>query len=1025
MKFAFAICFLLSAFLLQAQQRTVSGTVTSNSNNAPLAGATVQSGKQTVITDSQGRFSLTVNTGDIITVSYIGMLTNAVKVSGSNEISIALNPGASDLNTVIVTGYQTQKKADLTGAVAVVKVADIKDIPTGNAMKSLQGRVPGVFITSNGNPNGAATVRIRGIGTIGNNDPLYVIDGVPTKRGLEELNQSDIESIQVLKDASSASIYGSRAANGVIIVTTKKGKKGYSRIDFNTSLSLEYYNSKLETLNTQQRGEAYWRGAVNDGTNPNNNPIYQFDWNGDFNNPVLNKVVLPEFIDAAKTMRPADTYWYDEIARTSLLQSYNISFANGGEKGNSLFSLSYFDNAGVLKESFSKRITARMNTDYSFFKNRLKVGENLSATYTKGSLINIGDVLFTALVQQPIVPVHSEDGGWGGPASGMTDRHNPVRLIEDNKQNKSHFFRIFGNVFADLEIIKNLHFRTSFGVDYNGIYQRTLRKSYVSGYLSDPSNLSSTSQTIDGNWVWQNTLNYNIDLGKHRFEALAGTENIQYLNQAFSGSRQGYVLENIDYAYLGAGSSNTLNGGSGTGYTLASLFGKLNYAYNNKYLLSGTIRRDGSSRFGKANRYGVFPAFSAGWRIGEEDFIKDNIPAISDLKIRYGWGKNGNQEIANNAAYSLYSAIYGTDHVFDIDRGTAYDFSGTGTGQLPSGFVRSQLGNDSLKWESTTQSNFGIDFGLFSNRLVGSIDYFNKKTSDILINPGYLAVIGEGGNRWSNGASMENRGWELQLSYNTNLSKDLEFTVAGNIATYRNKVTFLPDEVLTAYPGNGVDKTIIDKPINARFGFITDGLFQSQEEVDAAPAQPGKGIGRIRYRDLNKDNQINDADRDYIGNFNPDFTYGLNLGLRYKQFDLSLFFQGVQGIDIYNDALTYTDFSSIWVGTNWGARVLDAWSPTNKSSSIPALTLVNGNNEGRSSTYYVESGSYLRLRNVQLSYTLRDKWKGLRFNSAQFFIQGSNLFLIKSKSFTAPDPEAANYNYPIPSMGTIGINLSF
>lgn len=1026
MKLFLTISAIFLSSLLHAQQKLIRGRVINNATSVPLAGATVQAGNLSVTTDSLGQFSIRANVGELVTASYVGMISASVKITvATDNLSLLLNQGSVDLNTVVVTGYQTQKKADLTGAVSVVNISEIKDIPTGNAIKSIQGRVPGVFITSSGTPSGASTVRIRGIGTLGNNDPLYVVDGIPTKRGLEELNQNDIESIQVLKDASSASIYGSRAANGVIIITTKRGKKGYSRIDLNASASVEYYNTKLKTLNTQQRGEAYFRAAINDRSDPNNNQIYQFDWNNDFDNPVLNKVVLPEYIDVAQTMRPANTYWYDEIAQTSLLQSYNLSFSNGSERGSSLFSVSYFDNKGIVKETFNRKVTARANADYSFFNNRLRIGENLSASYIQNSLVPIGDVLFTALVQQPIVPVNTVDGGWGGPASGMTDRHNPVRLIQDNKQNKSHFVRLFGNAFADLEIIKNLHLRSTFGVDYNGSYQRTLRKSYVSGFLSDPSNQVATSQLIEGNWIWQNTLNYNFEIDRNRFELLAGSEQIKYLNQNFSASRQGYVLENIDYSYLDAGSANVQNGGIGSAYSLASFFGKVNYSYDNKYLLSGTLRRDGSSRFGKANRYGTFPAFSAGWRLSEETFIKQSVPVISDLKVRYGWGKNGNQEIANNAVNSLYSAIYGTSHVFDNDRGTAYDITGAGTGQLPSGFVRTQLGNDSLKWESTTQSNFGIDFGLLDNKLSGSLDYFVKKTSDILINPGYLAVIGEGGNRWLNGASMENSGWEFLLSYNTTLTKDIDVTITGNIATYRNKVTKLPDEVLTAYPGNGTDKTIIGRPINSRFGFIADGLFQTEEEVTNSPSQPGKGLGRIRFRDLNKDNIINDQDRDYIGNFNPDFTYGINFAFRYKNFDLSFFIQGVKGIDVYNDYITFTNFSSLWPGTNWGERVMDAWTPANTGSTIPALTLVNRNDEGRSSTYYVENGSYVRLRNVQLSYTLRDKWKALRFQSAQLFIQGNNLVLLKSKSFSATDPETVNYSYPIPSIGTIGINLTF
>ncbi|MEZ2442362.1 SusC/RagA family TonB-linked outer membrane protein [Chitinophaga sp. RCC_12] len=1022
-KLFYLLPMLLFGLFAIAQQRNITGTVISKQNRTPLPGVTVQSGNRNTITNGSGQFTLPAAVGEVLNFSYIGMKPMSLKAA-EGSMSVEMEDNATDLNQVIVTGYQTQKKADLTGAVSVVNVSEIKDIPLGNPVKALQGRVPGVFITSNGDPNSNATVRIRGIGTLGNNDPLYVVDGIPTKRGLQELNQNDIESIQVLKDASAATIYGSRAANGVIIVTTKRAKKGYSRITADVSASLQDYSTKLKTLNTEGRGRAYWQAAVNDRTDPNNNQIYQYDWNGDFNNPVLNKINLPEFIDAAKTMKPADTYWYDEIAQTSLLQTYNVSIANGNERGNSYFSVGMYNNKGIVKETQQRKITARFNTDYSFFKGRLKIGENLSATYIRDALVPATDILFAALVQQPVVPVHTVDGGWGGPAPGMTDRQNPVRLIEDNRQNKSNFLRLFGNVYADLEIIPNLHFKSSYGIDYNGTYQRTLRKSYTSGFLSDPSNFSQTSQDYNGNWVWQNTLTYNVALQKHRFDFLLGGEQIKYIAQNFYASRQGYALENIDYAYLNAGSSNKDNGGTGSGYTLLSYFGKANYSYDNKYLASVTLRRDGSSRFGKENRFGMFPAVSLGWRVSEENFIKQNLPFLSDLKLRYGWGRSGNQEIANNATYTLYSAIYGIDPTWDFDSGSAYDLGGAGSGQLPSGYTLIQQGNPALKWESTMESNAGIDFGLFDNHLSGSVDYFIKKTSDILISPAYLAVIGEGGTRFVNGASMQNKGLEVLLSYNGNIAPGLALTVTGNVATYRNKITRLPPEVLTSYPGNGQDKTILGHSINSTFGYVADGLFRSQKEVDDYATQIGKGVGRIRYKDLNSDGVIDDKDRDYIGKGDPDFTYGLNVTLEYKHFDLTFFLQGIQGIQVYNTYKTYTDFSSIWPGTNWGARTLDAWTPQHPNASIPALTLVDRNNENRTSTYFLESGSYLKLRNLQLGYSFQHMFSK-RLQTARVYLQGSNLLTLKNKGFTATDPENPNNAYPIPVIGTIGLNLSF
>ncbi|MBS0027786.1 SusC/RagA family TonB-linked outer membrane protein [Chitinophaga sp. 22321] len=1022
-KLFYLLPMLLFGLYAIAQQRTITGTVTSKQSGTPLPGVTVQAGNRNTITNAGGQFTLQASPGEVLNFSYIGMKPLSQKVA-EGKMAVTMEENATDLNQIIVTGYQTQKKADLTGAVSVVNVSEIKDIPLGNPVKALQGRVPGVFITTNGDPNSSATVRIRGVGTLGNNDPLYVVDGIPTKRGLQELNQHDIESIQVLKDASAATIYGSRAANGVIIVTTKRAKKGYSRITADISASLQNYSTKLKTLNTEGRGRAYWRAAVNDHTDPNNNQIYQYDWNGDYNNPVLNKIKLPEFIDAAKTMKPADTYWYDEIAQTSLLQTYNVSIANGSERGNSYFSVGMYNNKGIVKATNQRKITARFNTDYSFFKGRLKIGENLSATYTKDALVPATDILFAALVQQPVVPVHTVGGGWGGPAPGMTDRQNPVRLIEDNRQNKSNFVRLFGNAWADLEIIPNLHFKSSYGIDYNGTYQRTLRKSYTSGFLSDNSNFSQTSQDYNGNWVWQNTLTYNLSLQKHRFDFLLGAEQIKYMAQNFYASRQGYALENIDYAYLNAGSSNKDNGGTGSGYTLLSYFGKVNYSYDNKYLASVTLRRDGSSRFGKENRFGMFPAVSLGWRVSEEKFLKENLPFLSDLKLRYGWGKTGNQEIANNATYTLYSAIYGIDPTWDFDNGSAYDLGGAGSGQLASGYTLIQQGNSALKWESTQESNAGIDFGLFNNHLTGSVDYFVKKTSDILISPAYLAVIGEGGTKFVNGASMQNKGLEVLLSYNGNIAPGLSLTVTGNVATYRNKITQLPAEVLTSYPGNGQDKTILGRSVNSTFGYVADGLFRSQKEVDDYANQIGKGIGRIRYKDLNGDKVIDDKDRDYIGKGDPDFTYGLNVSLEYKHFDLTFFLQGIQGIQVYNTYKTYTDFSSIWPGTNWGARTLDAWTPQHPDATVPALTLVDRNNENRTSTYFLESGSYLKLRNLQLGYSFQHLFSK-RLQTARVYVQGSNLLTLKSKSFTATDPENPNNAYPIPVIGTIGLNLSF
>lgn len=1023
----FCSLLLLIAAGAVAQARRLTGTV-ADKDAQPLPGVTVVvlETQKAVLTDVNGKFSIDAADGQTIRFSYVGVKPVLWKVkAGDKNLSVVFKENSTDLNEVVVTGYTAEKKKDLTGAVSVVNVADVQDIPEGNVMKELQGRVPGVTVSTDGSPAGNATIRIRGIGTLGDNDPLYVIDGMPTERGLQEINQNDIASIQVLKDASAASIYGSRAANGVIIVTTKRAKAGVSRVDVSGNTSVELYTSQLQVLNTEQRGEAYWRASVNDGTNPNNNQTYQYLWNGDYNNPVLNKIILPEYLDAAQTLKPANTNWFNEISQPSVTQNYSLDVSNGTDKSNSLFSMSYYEDNGIIKESQDQKITARFNSDYNLLGGRLKIGETMAATYMRDVLLPTGDITNFALLGEPAVPVYDVNGGWGGPGPGMADRQNPVRLIEENKQNKNYFGRLFGSAYAELQILPGLHIKTNIGADYAINYSRQLQYSYVSGFLSDPTNQVSTSASYDGNTVWQNTLTYDKTFGKHKLNLLAGEENIRYVNQAFAGSGQGLAIENIDYAYLSAATTNILASGSGYGYALQSFFGKANYEYDGKYLLSATIRRDGSSRFGSNNQYGTFPAASVGWRVSEESFIKDNAPFISDLKLRYGWGQTGNQQIANNATYTLYSAIYGTNLTGLFDGGTAYDINGSGSGTLPSGFALIQTGNNNLKWETATQNNIGVDFGLFNNKLSGSVDYFIKNTTGILISPAYLAVLGAGGNTYVNGASMRNSGYEAILNYSNQVSHDFSVDIAGNISAYRNKVTQLPESVLTSYPGNGTTQTILGRSVNSIFGYVTEGLFTSEAEVQNSAVQPGKGLGRIRYKDLNGDGVINNEDQTYIGNFDPKFSYGLNVNLKYKNWGLSFFFQGVQGNSVYNVYKAVTDFTSLDPGANWGTRVLQAWTPQNPNSTIPALTLVDNNDEGRGSTYYVENGSYCKLRNLQLSYNLNDALKKYKIRNAKVYLQGSNLLTIKSKSYTDPDPENSTNEFPIPLIMTVGFNFSF
>ncbi len=1038
------LCFLLFLMISkgQAQSGQITGIVMDDSST-PLPGVTivvVESQKSTA-TDISGHFAIQASGGETIKFSSIGYQSTTIKLkSGQTTLNISLKAEQTALNEIVVTGYTSERKKDLTGAVTVVNVNDIKNIPDGNPMKALQGRVPGLTIFADGSPNGAVTVRLRGTTTLNNNDPLYVIDGIPSQRGLQEINQQDIESIQVLKDASAATIYGSRAANGVIIVTTKKGKNGATRIDFNASTSLQYYNSKLSPLNTQQHGQAYWQAQVNDdefGLNAANpidpsvsNGIYTYNWNHNYKNPVLNSVIIPQYIDAAHTERASNTNWFNEISQPSVLQQYTLTLSSGSDKGHSLFSVGYYDDKGIIKQTGDTKYTARYNSDYSLFNGRLKIGETLSATYMKDPILPTGSITILSAIENPIIPVHTVDGvGWGGPVAGMDDRDNPVRLIEDNKQNVNAFGRVFGNAYLDLAILPNLHLKTTYAADFAGNYLRSLQIPYTAGFLSDPRTIAAQSTDYEVSETWQNQLTYNVTFGKHKLDFLLGEENIKNKNQNFNASAQGLALADIDYAYLSEGTSNVLANGGGNGDALLSYFAQAHYSYNDKYLLALTVRRDGSSRFGSDNRYAIFPAGSVGWRISQEDFIKDNIPAISDLKLRFGWGQTGNQFISGvtsyYATYSLYQSIYGNAAPFNGDSGSAYDLNGAGSGTLPSGFTSAQTGNPKLKWETTTQSNLGVDFGLFNNRLTGSIDAFYKNTTNILITPPYLAVLGEGGEETLNGATLANRGIEAIVSYNGKINRDLSFNLTGNIASYRNKVTYLPSDVLTGYPGNGTTQTILGRSINSEYGYVVQGIFSTASEVANSATQPGKGLGRIRYEDLNGDGVIDQNDQKFLGTSDPNFTYGFNADINYKDFSLTLFFQGVQGGLVYNSYKYLTDFTSLAPGSNWGTRTLQAWTPQNPGSKIPALTLVDANNEGRYSSYFLESGSYLKLRNIQLAYNLKSVFKKAKLQRATVFLQASNLFRVKSSSYTGPDPENPSNAYPIPVITTIGVNFSY
>ena len=1016
---------------IYAQDIPIKGTVKYATDGEPIIGASVvEEGNKTngTITDFNGNFSLTVKAGSEVTISYIGFKSQTLKAKST--LNISLQEDAEMLQEVVVTGYTTQRKADLTGSISVVSMDEIAKQNENNPMKAMQGRVPGMNITADGNPSGSTTIRIRGVGTLNNNDPLYIIDGVPTKGGMHELNGSDIESIQVLKDAASASIYGSRAANGVIIITTKKGKEGQLKINFDASVSTSMYNNKMEVLNSEEYGRAMWQAYVNDGQDPNTNGLgYKYNWGYDTNGtPQLNSIGMSKYLDSANTTPAADTDWFDETTRTGIIQQYNVSVSNGSEKGSSFFSLGYYKNLGIIKSTDFERISARMNSDYNLIGKFLTVGEHFTVNRTS-EVQAPGGFLQNVLQANPSLPVYTIDGKYAGPVGGYPDRENPVARLERNADNRYTYWRMFGDAFVNLNPFKNFNLRSTFGIDYSQKQQRIFTYPITEGNVANDKNAVEAKQEHWTKWMWNAIATYNLEIGKHRGDAMVGMELNREDDLHFSGYKEDYTILTPDFMWPDAGVGTAQAYGTGEGYSLVSFFGKLNYTYNEKYLLSLTVRRDGSSRFGKNSRYATFPSVSAGWRISQESFMK-GLTWLDDLKLRASWGQTGNQEISNIARYTIYVPNYGVSESGGQSYGTSYDIVGTNGGSiLQSGFKRDQIGNNDIKWETTTQTNVGVDFTLFNQTLYGSFDWYYKKTTDILLEMAGIAAMGEGSKQWINAGEVENKGFELNLGYRNTTAFGLKYDLNANLSSYRNEITALPATVAAngTFGGNGVE-SVIGHANGSQVGYVADGIFKSQEEIDNHATQEGAGLGRIRWRDLDHNGVINEKDQQWIYDPTPAFSYGLNIYLEYKNFDLTMFWQGVQGVDVISDLKKETD---LWSGLNIsflnkGRRLLDAWSPTNMGSNIPALSRSDNNNEIRVSTYFVENGSFLKLRNVQLGYNVpKTVAQKIKMERLRFYLSAQNLLTIKSKDFTGVDPENANYGYPIPMNFTFGINVSF
>ena len=1008
-------CLLLLSVCGFAQQITVKGIVTSAADQLGLIGATVQIKGTTTgtITGLDGDYMLNNVPSDAVLVfSSIGYETQEIPVNGKTTINLVMKEATELLDEVVVIGYGAVKKSDLTSSIATVKSEDITQTVTGNAMDALQGKVNGVQVTSGGGPGATPKVLIRGVTTVNGTDPLYVVDGMPITGNINFLNSNDIESMQVLKDASAAAIYGTRASNGVILITTKKGKAGQTRVNFTASVGFQTV-AKPKMAGAAEYKEVFNQRYINDGDQPT--------WN-----------------DTGATTNPGGTDWWDTVVnKTALTQNYSLSVSGGSEKLIYNLSLGYYRSNSQFDVGYWDKLNARLNTEYTFNK-YVKVGFDIAPRVE--SWDDTSNQFSSAMSMDPTTPVFRPEAEWEDNVYNNYERSynnqtwNPAGSIARADSHSREMGALL-NTYLQINPIEKLTLRTQFGA--NAHFRRS--DSFTPQFYMDPLEQSTLSHVKRQSqewfdWNWTNTITYNDTFAeKHNLNIMGGFTAERYAWYNTQADRDD-TPNNSDLLHeVNAGDADTSQAYGETTYnTLVSFLGRVMYNYENRYYVSASIRADGSSRFPKGNKYAIFPSVSASWRITGEEFMQDQ-EIFSDLKLRGGWGRVGNQNIDNNATMTLMNAYY-------------YSFNGT----YANGYGVSTVGNNNLKWETVEDWNVGVDMSLLKSRLGVTFEYFQKKSKDMLYPKQAVYAVGYpewNSPVWMNIGSMKATGWELGLSWRDQIGKDFSYDVSVNLTSVRNRaIKFSGDGPITA----GVfhqDQIIRNEDgglISRFYGYVADGIFQNWEEVYAhtdehgTKIQPNAQPGDIRFKDLNHDGVLDANDKTFIGNPYPDLMMGINLGLRYKNIDFAANFYGTFGNDIYNttkELYAGTNGSNVWAGT------LDkAWHGEGTSNDIPRLSNSDRNlNYDRVSSFYVEDGSYMRCKLLQIGYTLPKKWVG--DSELRISFSAQNPFTITG--YSGMDPERPmldgttdssgsaintgidNIAYPNPRTFLFGIDFKF